>query len=131
MTQLQMPRPWGDNAEVVSYQAMLDQASAGEAAGFDYFWLTEMHFFEEIGHSPCPVMLVTINHPFYIAERVATLDVLSNGRVEFGMGRGSTPYMVEAFGVTPNTSRSIASEAVQCVIKMWGHDEFPGHQGRH
>ena len=150
MTQLQMPRPWGDNAEVVSYQAMLDQASAGEAAGFDYFWLTEMHFFEEIGHSPCPdmllsavsqrtshirlgfaVMLVTINHPFHIAERVATLDVLSNGRVEFGMGRGSTPYMVDAFGVTPNTSRSIASEAVQCVIKMWGHDEFPGHQGRH
>jgi len=150
MTQLQMPRPWGDNAEVVSYQAMLDQASAGEAAGFDYFWLTEMHFFEEIGHSPCPdmllsavsqrtshirlgfaVMLVTINHPFHIAERVATLDVLSNGRVEFGMGRGSTPYMVEAFGVTPNTNRSIASEAIQCVLKMWEHDEFPGHQGRH
>ena len=86
--------------------------------GFDYYWITEQHFFLEIGHSACPdmllaaisqrtkqirlgfsVILMTVNNPFAIAERVATLDVLTNGRVDFGMGRGSTHYMVEAFGV--------------------------------
>ncbi len=44
-------------------------------------------------------MLMTVHNPFIVAEKVATLDVLSEGRVDFGMGRGSTNYMVEAFGV--------------------------------
>src|SRR5262245_33749457 len=89
MTQLQMPRPWGPDAERDADPSMLEQAVASEAAGFDCFWLTEMHFFEEIGHSPCPdmllagisqrthrirlgfaVMLLTINNPFHIAERI-------------------------------------------------------------
>lgn len=150
MTQLQMPRPWAPDAELQSYRNMLDQAAAGEAAGFDYFWLTEMHFFQEIGHSPCPdmllsavsqrtsrirlgfaVMLVTINHPFHLAERVATLDVLSNGRVDFGIGRGSTPYMVEAFGVTPETSRPIAREATEAALQMLELEDFPGYKGAH
>ncbi len=118
MTQIQMPRPWGPNAEVEAYRNAIAQAVAAEAAGFDYFWTTEQHFFMEIGHSPCPdmllaavgertsqirlgfaVMLMTVHNPFIIAEKVATLDVLTNGRVDFGMGRGSTSYMVEALGV--------------------------------
>ena len=150
MTQLQMPRPWAPDAERIAYGAMIEQAVAGEALGFDCFWLTEMHFFEEIGHSPCPdmllaavsqrtsrirlgfaVMLITINNPFHIAERIATLDVLSNGRVEFGVGRGSTPYMVEAFGVTPQTSRPIAAEAIEAAIQMLERPDFPGFKGQH
>lgn len=150
MTQLQMPRPWAPNAEFVTYRNMLDQAEAAEAAGFEYFWLTEMHFFEEIGHSPCPdmllaavsqrtsrirlgfaVVLVSLQHPFFVAERVATLDVLSNGRAEFGMGRGSTPYMFEAFGVSDTHSREIAGETMQAVMQMFEHDRFPGYKGKH
>ena len=118
MTQIQMPRPWGPNPEVQAYANAIAQAEAADALGFDTFWITEQHFFLEIGHSACPdmllaaisqrtkrirlgfsVVLMTINNPFAIAERVATLDALSNGRVDFGMGRGSTPYMVDAFGV--------------------------------
>jgi alkanesulfonate monooxygenase SsuD/methylene tetrahydromethanopterin reductase-like flavin-dependent oxidoreductase (luciferase family) len=150
MTQLQMPRPWGLGAELIAYRNMLDQAGAGEAAGFDYFWLTEMHFFREIGHSPCPdmllaavsqhttrirlgfaVLLVTVHNPYTIAERVATLDVLSNGRVELGIGRGSTPYMVEPFGVRQDSSRDMAREAMEAVMLMFEHEEFPGYQGKH
>lgn len=150
MTQLQIPQPWPENAELSAYHNMIEQAVAGEQAGFHHFWLTEMHFFKEIGHSPCPdmllaalsqktsrirlgfaVLLLTMHNPFQIAERIATLDVLSNGRVDFGMGRGSTPYMVEAFGVTPDTSRGIADEAIAATMQMFEHEEFPGFKGQH
>jgi len=150
MTQLQMPRPWEPSTELFAYRNMLDQAEAGEAAGFDYFWLTEMHFFEEIGHSPCPdmllaavsqrtsrirlgfaVLLLTLHHPYAIAEKITTLDVLSNGRVEFGMGRGSTPYMVEAFGVSDERSREVAGESMDVVMQIFTEDRFTGYKGKH
>jgi alkanesulfonate monooxygenase SsuD/methylene tetrahydromethanopterin reductase-like flavin-dependent oxidoreductase (luciferase family) len=150
MTQLQIPRPWEPNAETVAYRNMIAQAMAGEAAGFEYFWLTEMHFFRQIGHSPCPdllhaalsqcttrirlgfaVLLVTVQNPYQLAERIATVDVLSNGRVDFGFGRGSTPYMTEAFGVKAEQSREIAAEALTAIMQMLGDQEFKGYRGRH
>lgn len=150
MTQIQMPRPWGPNPEVHAYQNAIAQAEAAEAAGFSHYWITEQHFFLEIGHSPCPdmllaaisqrtqrirlgfsVILMTVNHPFAIAERVATLDALTDGRVEFGMGRGSTPYMVEAFGIDRATERERAQEATEAVMQMFAQEEFTGFKGRY
>jgi alkanesulfonate monooxygenase SsuD/methylene tetrahydromethanopterin reductase-like flavin-dependent oxidoreductase (luciferase family) len=149
MTQIQIPCPWGENHEVAAYRNAIEQAVAAEAAGFSYFWTTEQHFFMEIGHSPCPdillaavaertrnirlgfaVMLMTVHNPFVIAEKVATLDVISNGRVEFGMGRGSTQYMVDGFGVNPETARAQAKEATEVVLRIFAEDYFPGHQGQ-
>lgn len=149
MTQLQLPKPWAENAELNAHHNMLAQAVCGEQHGFDYFWLTEMHFFKEIGHSPSPdlllaaisqrterirlgfaVLLVTVQHPFQIAERVSTLDNLSNGRVDLGIGRGSTPYMTEAFGVDKETSRELADEAITASVSMLSNDEFPGFKGK-
>jgi alkanesulfonate monooxygenase SsuD/methylene tetrahydromethanopterin reductase-like flavin-dependent oxidoreductase (luciferase family) len=150
MTQIQMPRPWEPNAEVAAYRNAVTQAVAAEAAGFSYFWTTEQHFFYEIGHSPCPdillaavsertsrmrlgfaVMLMTVHNPFIVAEKVATLDVLSNGRVDFGMGRGSTSYMVEAFGVDAVSSREKAQEAAEAVLKMFSEEKFGRFEGKH
>ena len=150
MTQLQMPRPWAEGAEVQAYRNCIDQTVAAENAGFDYCWLTEMHFFREIGHSPCPdmihaaiaerttrirlgfaVLLVTVNNPFMIAERVGTLDVMSRGRVDFGFGRGSSPYMVDAFGVPQQDTREVAQEAMEAIMEMLTKDEFPGYKGKH
>ena len=87
MTQIQMPRPWGPDPEVHAYRNAIAQAEAADAAGFGYFWITEQHFFLEIGHSACPdmllaaisqrtarirlgfsVILMTVNNPFAIAE---------------------------------------------------------------
>jgi alkanesulfonate monooxygenase SsuD/methylene tetrahydromethanopterin reductase-like flavin-dependent oxidoreductase (luciferase family) len=148
MTQIQMPRPWGAGAEIAAYHNAVAQAEAAERAGFDHYWITEQHFFLEIGHSACPdmllaaisqrtsrirlgfsVVLMTVNNPFAIAERVATLDVLSNGRVDFGMGRGSTPYMVEAFGVPRPEERARAQEATEAVMRMFAEDKFNGFKG--
>lgn len=150
MTQIQMPRPWGPNAEVEAYRNAIAQAVAAEAAGFDYFWTTEQHFFMEIGHSPCPdmllaavgertsqirlgfaVMLMTVHNPFIIAEKIATLDVLTNGRVDFGMGRGSTSYMVEALGVDALSSREQADEATAAVLQIFAQEHFAGYRGKH
>ena len=150
MTQVQMPRPWGADAELHAYHNAVAQAEAAEAAGFHHFWITEQHFFTEIGHSACPdmllaaisqrtrrirlgfsVVLMTVNNPFAIAERVATLDLLSGGRVEFGMGRGSTPYMVDAFGVTRADERERAREATEAVMQMFREERFSGYKGQH
>jgi alkanesulfonate monooxygenase SsuD/methylene tetrahydromethanopterin reductase-like flavin-dependent oxidoreductase (luciferase family) len=149
MTQIQMPRPWDPNPEVRAYNNAIAQAAAADAAGFGYFWITEQHFFLEIGHSACPdmllaaisqrtkqirlgfsVVLMTVNNPFAIAERIATLDVLTNGRVDFGMGRGSTHYMVEAFGVDRATEGERAAEATEAVMRMFAEDPFTGHKGK-
>ena len=150
MTQIQMPRPWGADAELHAYHNAIAQAAAGEDAGFGYYWITEQHFFTEIGHSACPdmllaaisqrtsrmrlgfaVVLMTVNNPYAIAERVSTLDLLSKGRVEFGMGRGSTPYMVDAFGVGRPEERARAEEATQAVMQMFREERFSGYAGSH
>ena len=150
MTQIQMPRPWSDDTELNAYHNAIDQAVAGEAAGFDHYWITEQHFFTEIGHSACPdmllsaisqrtsrirlgfsVILMTVNNPYAIAERVATLDVLSRGRVDFGMGRGSTPYMVDAFQVGRAEERDRAREATEAVMQMFAEPRFTGYRGMH
>ncbi|MCX7382588.1 MAG: LLM class flavin-dependent oxidoreductase [Alphaproteobacteria bacterium] len=149
MTQIQMPRPWTPDAEVHAYRNAIDQVVAAEGAGFSHFWVTEQHFFREIGHSPCPdmilaavsqrtktirlgfaVLVMTIHNPYNAYERVASLDVLSNGRVELGLGRGSTHYMVEPFHVDRATERELAAEATDAMMKMFEHEKFPGYHGK-
>lgn len=150
MTQLQIPRPWTETSERNAFWNGLDQGVAAEAAGFEYYWITEQHFFIEIGHSPASdmylaalsqrtttlrlalgVVLMPIHNPVSIAERVATLDVLSNGRVEFGTGRGTSGYIAEGMGLDPSESREVAQEHLDAVLKMFDADYFEGYQGKH
>jgi alkanesulfonate monooxygenase SsuD/methylene tetrahydromethanopterin reductase-like flavin-dependent oxidoreductase (luciferase family) len=150
MTQIQMPRPWTERTERQAFWDNLDQAVAAEAAGFEHFWITEQHFFIEIGHSSCPdmflaalsqrtsrmrlgfgVVLMPVHNPFRIAEKVGTLDVLSNGRAEFGAGRGTSPYVVEGLGFDPAVGREVGREAMDAVLSMFENELFPGYKGQH
>jgi alkanesulfonate monooxygenase SsuD/methylene tetrahydromethanopterin reductase-like flavin-dependent oxidoreductase (luciferase family) len=150
MTQIQMPRPWTDLTERNAYWGALDQGVAGEAAGFEYFWITEQHFLVEIGHAPAPdmflaalsqrtttlrlglgVVLLPLHNPFMIAERVATLDVLSRGRVEFGTGRGTSSHITEGFGLNAANGREVGREALEAVMKMYEEPSFGGYRGAH
>lgn len=98
----------------------------------------------EIGHSACPdmmlaaisqrttrlrlgfgVIVLPCHHPFQVAERVATLDVLSSGRAEFGFGRGTAGHITEGFGV----STVYAGESLAAVISMLTEERFPGFRG--
>ena len=132
MAQMQAPKPWpaGVDMDYQIHWQTLEHAIRAEEAGFDSFWLTEHHFYEEIGHSSAPevflgalsqrtsrirlghaVVVLPCNHPLRVAERAATLDIMSNGRLEFGTGRGASPYHIEAFHVSPDESRDVWDEA--------------------
>ena len=148
-SQLQMPKPWRENGEVLLYKEAMEQAVYAEAVGFGYYWQTEHHFYPEIGHSSAPelflaalaqrttdirfgpaVVVLPCNHPYRVVEYISTLDVLSDGRVEFGTGRGASVYHVEAFGVSSNESKELWEESLEVICSMFLNDPFPGWQGK-
>ena len=149
--QLQMPKPWAnEDAEVQLYRNAMEQAIWAEAVGFDAYWQTEHHFYTEIGHSSAPeiflaalsqrtsrirlgfgVVVLPCNHPFRVAEYVSTLDVLSNGRVELGTGRGASNYHIEAFNVSPDESKAVWRESLEALCSLFLNDRFPGHEGKY
>ncbi len=100
----------GSQSPVQRYRDTLDQAIYAEALGFESVWPVEQHFNPNLSILPSPllmlaalaertqtlrlgiaIVLLPLSHPIRVAEEIATLDVLSNGRVEFGIGRGSIP----------------------------------------
>src|SRR4029077_20190877 len=106
--EIPVARPWNPDSEHVAYKNTLEQAIAGEQAGFHAFWTVEHHFLEEYSHCSNPEVLYgaiaarttrmrlgygvrlmpkPYNHPVRTAESVAVLDLLSDGRVDLGTGR--------------------------------------------
>lgn len=120
-----LPRPWVPDDERVLLQECLDEVEAADKAGFSTVWLTEHHFLEEYCHSTAPEIFLAaasqrtknirlgfgimhmppaVNHPARVAERIATLDLLSNGRVEFGTGNPPPSVSSAASTSIPPTS---------------------------
>ena len=145
--ELQIPRPWEAHTEYMLHQNALSQLELADGLGYDYAWEVEHHFLEEYSHSPAPevflgaasqrtknirlghgIIQLTTNHPARVAERVATLDLLSNGRVELGMGESASNTELDPFGVTFEDKREIWEEMVQAVIPMFSGEpvEFNG-----
>src|ERR1700741_4277368 len=114
----QLPQPWAEDAELRLYQQALDQVELADRLGIDYVWEVEHHFLEEYSHSSAPEVFLAaasqrtrnirlghgivqipppFNHPARGPERVATLDLISGGRVEFGTGESSSQTELGAF----------------------------------
>ena len=148
--ELEVPKPWTPKSEYDIFHQAADQVVLAEQMGFDYVWIVEHHFLEEFAHSSAPevwlgylaartskirlghgVVLLegTINHPVRVAERIATLDIMSDGRVDFGTGRGSNPFQIEPFGVDLDVTREEWEEAVEIIPRMW-EDGWFSHKGR-
>lgn len=149
--EIDVPRPWPGEfphgqkqAEQQAYKEALEQIVLGDRLGFNTVWLVEHHFREGRSHMPTPEAVhgalsqlteniklgfgVTLapfgfTHPARIAEKVATIDVLSGGRVEWGLGR-STPMEQLAFGVEAETSKAQLVEAAKVVSGMWTEEYF-------
>lgn len=131
----QIPRPWDELSEYRQFQNALEQIEVADKAGFDYAWQVEHHFLEEYSHGSAPsaflaaasqrtknihlghgVLQLTTNHPIRIAEQVATLDLLSGGRVEFGTGEAVGPTEIHPFGGRVRDKRRMWEEAIRAIM---------------
>jgi alkanesulfonate monooxygenase SsuD/methylene tetrahydromethanopterin reductase-like flavin-dependent oxidoreductase (luciferase family) len=83
-----------------------------------------------LGHG-IKLMPPNYNHPARIAEEVATLDLVSNGRVEFGTGESASRAELEGFGINPAQRREMWRETVEQVANMLAMDPYPGFQGKY
>lgn len=144
--ELQLPKPWAPDDEYHLLQHALDQVELADRLGYDYAWEVEHHFLEEYSHSSAPevflaaasqrtkrirlghgIVQLTTNHPARVAERVATLDLLSHGRVEFGMGEGSSVTELHPFERRFRDKREVWEDAVRCVMPMFSKEGWEYH----
>ena len=149
--ELQLPKPWEDGLELKLYQDSLEQVELADRLGFDNVWTVEHHFLEEYSHCSSPeiflaacsqrtktirlghgIMLMPsgFNQPGRAAERIATLDLVSNGRVEWGTGEASSLAELGGFGVGVEEKRAAWTEAVEQCANMLAMDPYPGFEGR-
>jgi alkanesulfonate monooxygenase SsuD/methylene tetrahydromethanopterin reductase-like flavin-dependent oxidoreductase (luciferase family) len=138
-------RPWTAISEWRVYHQALEQISLADELGFDQVWEVEHHFLEEYSHSSAPevflaaaaaqtknihicqgiaLCLPQVNHPARVAERAAALDIISNGRLEFGTGRAATWTELGGFRVTPDDTKEMWDEVIRAIPRMWTEEEF-------
>jgi alkanesulfonate monooxygenase SsuD/methylene tetrahydromethanopterin reductase-like flavin-dependent oxidoreductase (luciferase family) len=147
----QLPRPWTQDSEAQLLRDSLEQVELADRLGFDYVWEVEHHFLEEYSHSPAPEVFLAaasqrtqqirlghgivnvmpaVNHPARIAERVATLDLISGGRVEFGTGESSSAAELGGFLIDREQKREMWHESVAAIARMFVEDPFTGLEGQ-
>ena len=142
----QLPRPWSAESEYQLLQNSLDEIELADRLGYDYAWEVEHHFLEEYSHSSAPevflaaasqrtsqirlghgIVQLTTNHPARVAERVATLDLLSNGRVELGLGEGSSVTELHPFDRRFRDKREVWEDGVRCLLPMFSSNAWEYH----
>ncbi|MFC4941880.1 LLM class flavin-dependent oxidoreductase [Pseudonocardia sp. GCM10023141] len=144
INEFQVPRPWGPRSEYDAFWNALEQAKLADRLGYSHIWAVEHHFLAEFSHSSAPeVWLAAVaqhtenirighgvallpngfNHPVRVAERVALLDILSNGRMELGTGRSVTTEELGGFGIDPGDSKPMWREAVELIPQLWTAQE--------
>jgi alkanesulfonate monooxygenase SsuD/methylene tetrahydromethanopterin reductase-like flavin-dependent oxidoreductase (luciferase family) len=148
--ELQLPTPWEDGDENRIFREALEHVQLAEQLGFEHMWAVEHHFLDDHSISSSPetwlaaaAALTTririghgiactppaFVHPARLAERISTLDQISNGRVEFGTGESASRMELEGYGVDADTKRAAWFEAVSQVADMMAMTPYPGYEG--
>ncbi|GAA2630094.1 LLM class flavin-dependent oxidoreductase [Actinomadura fulvescens] len=148
----QLPRPWDHGEEHRLYKDALEQIEIADRVGFDYVWEVEHHFLEEYSHSSAPEVFLAaasqrtkrirlghgivqlppdVNHPARVAERIATLDLVSDGRVDFGTGEASSSAELGGFGVRRAGKRAQWEDAIDAITRMFVEEPFAGWESPH
>jgi len=148
----QLPRPWRDGDELQLFREALDQVELADRVGIDFAWEVEHHFLEEYSHSSAPevflaacsqrtkqirlghgitLMAPNYNHPARVAERIATLDLVSGGRVEWGTGESASLTELAGFNVPVGEKRPMWLEAVEQCANMMTMTPYPGFEGKY
>ena len=149
--EMQLPKPWGPDDERRLFHEALDQVVLADRLGYDYAWEVEHHFLDEYSHSSAPEVFLAAaaartrrirlghgirqvipnyNHPARTAEALATLDLISEGRVDFGIGEGATRLELGGFGIKAKEKRAMALEAAEQIANMMALEPYPGFEGR-
>ena len=148
--ELQLPKPWTEDSDHRLIHEALEQVVFADEIGIDYAWEVEHHFLEEYSHGSAPEVFLSAaaartkrirlghgirqvipnyNHPARTAECLATLDLISNGRVDFGIGEGATRLELGGFGIYAKTKRQAALECAEQIANMMVMSPYPGHEG--
>ena len=144
---LEFPRPAGSSyreAFDLSF-ALVDEA---ERLGVESVWLAEYHF-SQARMLSAPMLVATalaarterirlglavqclpLGHPVRLAEEAATLDQISNGRLEYGVGRGTFPNVHEGFNTPFAESRGRFDESLEIIKMAWTEETF-SYEGEH
>jgi alkanesulfonate monooxygenase SsuD/methylene tetrahydromethanopterin reductase-like flavin-dependent oxidoreductase (luciferase family) len=147
----QNPRPWEERrSEHALLKDALAQVELADRLGFDYVWEVEHHFLEEYSHSSAPEVFLAaaaartrrirlghgivqippaVNHPARVAERVATLDLISDGRVELGTGESSSAAELGGFLIDRTRKREMWEDAMAAIARMFVEEPFAGWSG--
>jgi alkanesulfonate monooxygenase SsuD/methylene tetrahydromethanopterin reductase-like flavin-dependent oxidoreductase (luciferase family) len=149
--ELQLPRPWTPGKEHRLFNDAIDQIVLADDLGFDHAWAVEHHFLDEYSHCSASEVFLAVaagrtknirighgirqvianyNHPARTAEAVATLDLLSNGRVEFGIGEGATKLELGGFDIPAKEKRNMSLEAAEQIANMMVMEPYPGFEGK-
>jgi alkanesulfonate monooxygenase SsuD/methylene tetrahydromethanopterin reductase-like flavin-dependent oxidoreductase (luciferase family) len=148
--ELQLPKPWAEGDEARLFHQALEQVALADKLGFDHAWEVEHHFLDEYSHSSAPEVFLSAaaaltknirlghgirqvianyNHPARTAETLSTLDIISRGRVDFGIGEGATRLELGGFGIPAKEKRAMCLEAAEQVANMMVLDPYPGFEG--
>jgi len=148
----QLPRPWDEGSEQKLIQDALEQVELADKLGIDTVWEVEHHFLEEYSHSSAPEVFLAaasqrtknirlghgivqtpppFNHPARIAERIAMLDLVSNGRCEFGTGESSSEAELGGFEIDPALKREMWQEGLEVAVRCMTEVPFTGVQGKY
>jgi alkanesulfonate monooxygenase SsuD/methylene tetrahydromethanopterin reductase-like flavin-dependent oxidoreductase (luciferase family) len=149
--EMQLPKPWGQGDERRLFHEALAQVELADRLGFDHAWEVEHHFLDEYSHSSAPEVFLAAaaartktirlghgirqvipnyNHPARTAEVLATLDIMSDGRVDFGIGEGATRLELGGFAIPAKEKRAMALEAAEQIANMMVMEPYPGFEGR-
>jgi alkanesulfonate monooxygenase SsuD/methylene tetrahydromethanopterin reductase-like flavin-dependent oxidoreductase (luciferase family) len=150
--ELQLPRPWNKGDERNLVHQALDQVVLADRLGFDYAWEVEHHFLDEYSHSSSPEVFLSAaaartksirlghgirqvipnyNHPARTAECLSTLDIISDGRADFGIGEGATRLELHGFNIPAKEKRAMALEAAEQIANMMVLEPYPGFAGKY
>ncbi|MCI0798908.1 MAG: LLM class flavin-dependent oxidoreductase [Chloroflexi bacterium] len=147
--EVQVPRPAPPGAEHERLREIVDQVVLAEEMGFEHVWFVEHHFLTEWAHSSASevmlavlsqhttkmrlgfgVVLLPIHHPLHVAVKTATLDIMSGGRVDVGVGRAGNPYQLTPFGIDLEDTRGIWEESLRMIPNIWTQEIY-SHEGKY
>lgn len=147
--ELAMP-PHLPRSETQAYDDTIAEIALADTLGFGCAWFVEHHFMRGYSHLSKPDLLIAalsqktskirlghaviplpLHHAVHIAERIATLDVLSKGRLEVGIGRGFSPQEFAVFGANMNASRELVNDALAIIKASFARKPIYFHSGRY